>query len=65
MKTHPNTYDLLVASNSEDRGRSLAETLICALLILSAVVSIIASAAQTVAVPSRIALKDCKTAYCA
>jgi hypothetical protein len=66
MKTHrANTYDLIVAAESEDKGRSVIETLIYALFILSAVVSIISAAAQSVAMPSRVAVKDCKAQYCA
>ena len=66
MKTHrANTYDLVLAADSEDKGRSVIETLIYALFIVSAVVSIISAAAQPVVMPSRVALKDCKTQYCA
>ena len=66
MKTHrANTYDLIVAAESEDKGRSAIETLIYVLFIVSAVVSIISAAAQSVAMPSRVAVKDCQTEYCA
>ena len=66
MKTHrANTYDLIIAAESEDKGRTRIETLIYALFILSAVVSIISAAAQPVVAPSRLALKECKTQYCA
>ena len=46
MNTHiSNTYDLIVESESEDKGRNLIETLIYAIFILSAVVSIVHAAA--------------------
>jgi hypothetical protein len=52
MKTHQsNTYDLIIASESEDKSRTVIETLIYALFILSAVVSIFQAAAQPVVVP--------------
>lgn len=66
MKTHvANTYDLIVAAELEDKGRSAIETLIYALFIVIAVVSIISAAAQSAIMPSRVAAKDCKTLYCA
>ena len=66
MKTHrANTYDLIVAAELEDKGRSVIETLIYALIIVSAVVSIISAAAQSVVAPNRVADKDCNTQYCA
>lgn len=66
MKTHhANTYDLIVAAELEDKGRSVIETLIYALFIVIAIVSIISAAAQSVVMPSRLAAKDCKTQYCA
>jgi hypothetical protein len=66
MKTHQaNTYDLILASESEDKGRSVVEMLIYALFILSAVALIISAAAQPVVVPDRIAGQDCKPEYCA
>ena len=66
MKTHvANTYDLIVAAESEDKGRSVIETLIYALFIMIAIVSIISAAAQSVAMPSRVAVKECKAQYCA
>ena len=66
MKTHrANTYDLIVAAELEDKGRSMIETLIYALIIVSAVVSIISAAAQSVAAPSRVAAKECSAEYCA
>jgi hypothetical protein len=66
MKTHrANTYDLIVAAESEDKGRSAIEMLIYVLFIVSAVVSIISAAAQPVVMPSRVAVKECKAQYCA
>jgi hypothetical protein len=66
MKTHrANTYDLVVAAEAEDKGRSVIETLIYALFIVSAIVSIISAAAQSASMPTRVAVKDCKTEYCA
>ena len=36
MKTHrANTYDLIVAAESEDKGRSMIETLIYALFLIA------------------------------
>jgi hypothetical protein len=59
------TYNLILASGLEDRGRSVAETLIYALLILSAVAAIISAAAQPVVMHTpRVATNDCKTEYC-
>jgi hypothetical protein len=58
MKTHtPNTYDLVIESESEDKSRTLLEVLIYTLFILSAVVSIVQAAAQPVVVPGHIASK--------
>ena len=65
MKTNCGTYNLILAAESDEKGRSIAETLVYALLILSAVASIISAAAQSVVVPSRVALNNCKTEYCA
>ena len=67
MKAHrSNTYDLLVASESEDRGRTTIETLIYAVFIISAALSIMHAAVQPVVVPSHIAAaKNCKVEYCA
>lgn len=66
MKTHrANTYDLIIAAELEDKGRSVIETLIYALIIVSAVVSIISAATQSVTTPGRVAIKDCKAQYCA
>ena len=54
MKTHtPTTYDLIV--QSEDKNRSLLETVIYALFILSAIVSIWQFVVQPVVVPSHTA----------
>jgi len=65
MNTKCGTYNLILAAESDEKGRSIAETLVYALLILSAVASIISAAVQSVVVPSRLALHDCKTEYCA
>jgi hypothetical protein len=54
MNTHKaNTYDLIV--ESEDKNRSLLETVIYALFILSAIVSIWQFVAQPIVVPSHTA----------
>ena len=57
MKTSnlKSTYDLVMASESEDRNRSLLETVIYALFILSAVFSIWQFAIQPVVVPTSVA----------
>ena len=66
MKTHvANTYDLIVAAELEDKGRSVIETLIYALFTMIAIVSIISAAAQPVVTPTRVAVKECKAQYCA
>ena len=66
MKTHrANTYDLIVAAESEDKGRLMIETLIYALFIVSAIVSIFSAAVQPAVMPSRVVVKECKTQYCA
>jgi len=65
MKTNCGTYNLILAAESDEKARSVAETLIYAVLILSVVVSIISAATQSVIMPSHIAMKDCKTEYCA
>jgi hypothetical protein len=65
MKTKCGIYSLIVAAESDEKGRSVAETLVYALLILSVVASIISAVAQSVVVPSRIAVNNCKTEYCA
>ena len=58
MNTHKsNTYDLIVASESQDRSRIFIETLIYTIFIVSAVVSIFQVAAQPVIVPGQIATK--------
>jgi TRAP-type mannitol/chloroaromatic compound transport system permease small subunit len=54
MKTHTaNTYDLIVAS--EDKNRTLLETVIYVLFILSAVISILQFVVQPIVVPSHTA----------
>ena len=65
MKTNCGTYNLILAAESDEKGRSIAETLVYALLILSAVASIITAAAQSVVVPNHVAVNNCKTEYCA
>ena len=59
MNTHiSNTYDLIVESEAEDKGRTLIETIIYFAFILSAVASIIQAAAQPVVVPGHVADKQ-------
>ena len=54
MNTHKaNTYDLIVAS--EDKNRAVLETVIYALFILSAIVSIWQFVVQPIVVPSHTA----------
>jgi hypothetical protein len=54
MKTHTaNTYDLIV--QSEDKNRTVLETVIYVLFILSAVVSILQFVVQPIVVPSHAA----------
>ena len=56
MNTHKSTtYDLIIESESEDKNRSLLETVIYALFILSAIVSIWQFMFQPIVVPSRTA----------
>jgi len=56
MNTHKSTtYDLIVESESEDKNRTMLETVIYALFILSAIVSIWQFVVQPIVVPSRIA----------
>ncbi len=62
---HANTYDLLLASESDDKGRSVVEMIIYAVFILSVVAATVIAAARPIVVPSRIASKDCKVEYCA
>ena len=51
MKTHTaNTYDLIM--ESEDKNRTVVETVIYALFILSAIVSIFQFVVQPIVVPS-------------
>ncbi len=62
MKTHQsNTYDLILASEAEDKKRNAVETLIYSLFILSAVFSIFQFAAQPVVVPGKVAVKQVTT----
>jgi hypothetical protein len=65
MNTKCGTYNLILAAESDEKGRSIAETLVYALLILSVVASIVSAAVQSVALPSRVAVNNCKTEYCA
>jgi len=65
MNTKCGTYNLILAAESDEKGRSIAETLVYALLILSVVASIISAAVQSVGAPSRVAANNCKTEYCA
>ncbi len=59
MNTHKsNTYDLIVESESEDKSRTIIETLIYTIFILSAVVSIFQVAAQPIIVPDHVASKQ-------
>jgi len=52
MHTHKSTtYDLIVESESEDKSRTLVETVIYALFILSAIVSIWQFVVQPIVVP--------------
>src|SRR5207248_6900740 len=56
MHTHKSTtYDLIVESESEDKNRTLLETVIYALFILSAIVSIWQFVVQPIVVPSHTA----------
>ena len=48
------TFDLVMESEHQDKNRSVLETLIYALFILSAAFSIWQAAIQTVAVPARV-----------
>ena len=63
MKTSnlKSTYDLVVASEYEDKNRSVLETVIYALFILSAVFSIWQFAIQPVVVPTRVAAAAAET----
>ena len=65
MKTKCGTYNLILEAESDEKARSVAETLVYALLILSAAASIISAAAQSVVVPNHVAVNNCKTEYCA
>jgi hypothetical protein len=57
MKTSnlKSTYEMIVESESEDKNRSVLETLIYALFILSAVFSIWQFAIQPIVVPTSVA----------
>ena len=55
MKTRRTTYDLVV--QSEDKNRTLIETLIYTIFILSAVVSFCQFAVQPVITPERVAVQ--------
>jgi hypothetical protein len=63
MKTSnlKSTYDLVIASESEDKNRSVLETVIYALFILSAVFSIWQFAIQPVVVPTSVAAATTET----
>ena len=53
MNTHKSTtYDLIMESESEDKNRTLLETVIYALFTLSAIVSILQFVVQPIALPS-------------
>jgi hypothetical protein len=55
MNSHKsNTYDLLIAAESEDRSRSVIEAVIYGVFILSAVLSIFRAAAQPVSMPTHV-----------
>ena len=54
-------YDLIV--QSEDKNRAVAETLIYAALIVSAVVSIFHAAVQPVNMPGRAVANEARTQY--
>jgi hypothetical protein len=56
MNSRRLAYNLIVAS--EDKPRTIIETLICALLVLSAAVSIAVAAVQPVAICDQLAAKD-------
>ena len=56
MTTHKSTtYDLIVESESEDKNRTLMETVIYVLFIVSAIVSIWQFAVQPIVVPAQTA----------
>jgi hypothetical protein len=55
MKTRKSTYDLLV--ESEDKSRTVIESVIYMLFVLSAVISIAQFAMQPVIVPGSVAMK--------
>ena len=69
MKTSnlKSTYELVVESEYEDRNRSVLETVIYALFILSAVFSIWQFAIQPVVLPTSIAaatIESCQVGPC-
>lgn len=55
MKT-PTLYNMIV--QSEDKNRTLIEALVCALLIVSVVVSVFQVAVQPVVLPGPVATND-------
>jgi hypothetical protein len=55
MKTRKSTYDLLV--ESEDKSRTVIESVIYMLFVLSAVISIAQFVMQPVIVPGSVAMK--------
>ncbi len=56
MNTHKSTtYDLILETESEDKSRTLLETVIYALFTLSAIVSIWQFVVQPIVVPSHTA----------
>jgi hypothetical protein len=59
MKTRKSTYDLLV--ESEDKSRTVIESVIYMLFVLSAVISIAQFAMQPVIVPGSVAMKTAET----
>ena len=69
MKTSKlkSTYELVVESEYEDRNRSVLETVIYALFILSAVFSIWQFAIQPVVIPASVAgapIETCQVGPC-
>jgi hypothetical protein len=65
MNTHKSTtYDLIMESESEDKNRTLLETVIFALFTLSAILSIWQFVMQPIAVPSRTASFANQTTQC-
>ena len=69
MKTSnmKSTYELVMESEYEDKNRSVLETVIYALFILSAVFSILQFAIQPVVVPTSVAgapIETCQVGPC-